>query len=271
MKRSIFRRTVRALVPSALRAVVWQALGHWRDAQRYVEPFGLLAGAMAYRQLYLRSTDEVRLRIPPCRTPILMRRNITDLLTFEQVFMRHEYGIKLPFSPRHIVDAGANIGLATIYFANRFPNAQIIALEPEAVNFDLLLRNTQAYSNVQAIRAGLWSRRTTLSIENPTDDPWAFRVCEIDTPEGGLPAVTVEDLMARLGIEQLDLLKMDIEGSEREVLGASAPWIDRVNAIVVELHDRIQPGCRDALETAVAGKPFVRHTSGEHEVLVRRA
>jgi FkbM family methyltransferase len=271
MKRSIFRRVIRTVVPLALRTVVWQALGHWRNAQHYVEPFGVLAGTMVYRQLYLRSTDEVSLRIPPCRTPILLRPKTTDLLTFEQVFMRHEYGIKLPFSPRHIVDAGANIGLATIYFANRFPDARIIALEPEPVNFDLLLRNTQAYSNVQAIRAGLWSRRATLSIENPADDPWAFRVCEAETPEGGLPAVTVEDLMARLGTEQLDLLKMDIEGSEREVLRASAPWIDRVNAIVVELHDRLQPGCRDALEAAVASKPFVRHASGEHEVLLRQA
>jgi len=234
-------------------------------------PFGALAGARTYRQLYVRARGEVKVRIPSCRTPIVLRAGTTDALTFEQVFMRHEYDVELPFSPRHIVDAGANIGLATIYFANRFPVARIIALEPEATNFDLLVRNTRAYPNVQVIKAGLWSRPTTLSIENPEDEPWAFRVCEAETPEGGLPAVTVEELMTRLGIEQLDLLKMDIEGSEREVFRTSASWIDRVNALIVELHDRLQPGCRDALETAVAAKPFVRHTSGEHEVLVRRA
>ena len=61
---------------------------------------------------------------------------------------------------------------------------------------------------------------------------------------------------------------MDIEGSERGVLANSSTWIDRVDALVVELHDRKAPGCTAAFETA-APHFDQRWHCGELEYLVR--
>ncbi len=51
-------------------------------------------------------------------------------------------------SPETIVDAGANIGVTSIYFANRYPGAKIFAVEAEASNFAMLVKNTQAYPSI---------------------------------------------------------------------------------------------------------------------------
>jgi hypothetical protein len=59
-------------------------------------------------------------------------------------------------------------------------------------------------------------------------------------------------LIAETGIECIDLLKMDIEGAEREVF-ESGEWISRVGAIAIELHDHIKPGCRLAVEALTKG------------------
>lgn len=60
-----------------------------------------------------------------------LRKNTTDYDTFEQVFLQQQYAIRIPFVPQFIIDGGANIGLASAYFAHRFPAATIIAVEPD--------------------------------------------------------------------------------------------------------------------------------------------
>lgn len=70
------------------------------------------------------------------------------------------------------------------------------------------------------------------------------------------------------GLDRIDLLKMDIEGSEREVLADPSAWIDRVDALIVELHDRKKPGCGAVFES-VARQFDARWHGGELEYLVR--
>jgi FkbM family methyltransferase len=55
-----------------------------------------------------------------------------------------------------IIDAGANIGLSALFFANKYPDAKIFAIEPEETNYKLLELNTKPYNNVCLIKAALW-------------------------------------------------------------------------------------------------------------------
>ena len=59
-------------------------------------------------------------------------------------------------APRVVVDAGANIGLSTVFFANKFPQAKIVAIEPEPSNFAMLRDNVAPYPNVTPVQAALW-------------------------------------------------------------------------------------------------------------------
>jgi FkbM family methyltransferase len=163
------------------------------------------------------------------------------------------------------------VGYASAYFASRFPGARIVALEVDAGNFALLRRNVAPYPNVIARHAGLWTRSVPLAIENAEDSEWAFRV--VEAPRGAaatVDGISVPDLLAEASEGRVDLLKIDIEGSERELFSAGIDaWIDRVDMILVEIHENVRPGARQAVEAAMQDRGFVQWTHGEFDVFER--
>jgi FkbM family methyltransferase len=204
--------------------------------------------------------------VPGSTRTVFIRPGTTDQDVYQGIFILGEYGT-LQGNPRTIIDAGAHIGLASVYLATRFPDAEIVVIEPNDGNFAVLERNLGGRSNVRLHRGGLWSHKTTLEIENPADSGWEFRLRD----GHGVEAFTVDELAARYSFNRIDLLKIDIEGAEVEVLSTAAAWISRVNTLAIELHDRFRPGCRAALDTAIRGQGFTEHSSGENIVLTRQA
>jgi FkbM family methyltransferase len=154
-----------------------------------------------------------------------------------------------------------------------FPDALVIAVEPDTNNFRLLEQNTRSYPNVRPINKALWPRRANLIIENPSDRPDAFRIQETaQATATSIPATTIQELLREVGASSVDLLKLDIEGAEKELFEdrTSADWLTRTHALIVELHDRFKPGCRAAVEWAVASHDFHRSEAGENLVFVRK-
>ncbi len=238
---------------------------------RYIRRFGPFKGM----ELYVKAKygyGEHRLSVPGLRGPLLLRARTSDRVTFQKIFVDGEYAFELGINPRVIIDGGANVGYSTLFFADRYPQALVIAMEPEAENFRLLRFNTAAYPNVRPIQKALWPRSTHLVMENPQGEPYAFRVRETDQPrEGTIPATTIEELLREVGAESLDLLKLDIEGSEKELFEDPARdhWLARNHALILELHDGFKPGCSQAFEQAVANYPYRRTMLGENILLIR--
>jgi FkbM family methyltransferase len=112
-----------------------------------------------------------------------------------------------------IIDAGAKIGLTSAYFANRFPNARILALEVDRQNFELLAANTRHYPNITPLLKGLWYRRSNLVIDNPEEYPWAFTVSEAGQ-EGSsvVEGVSVADLLRDFGWERWTCSRWILKG-----------------------------------------------------------
>src|SRR5262249_8550895 len=145
-----------------------------------------------------------------------------------------------------IIDSGANIGLTSIFLANRFPNAKIITLEVDRENFQLLTENTKPYPNITPLFKGLWNRRAKLQINNPGDYSWGFTVSETTDASSAFDGIGVADLLDDFGWPQVDLLKMDIEGAELEVLSSGTDeWINRVRVLAIEIHYQ-RVGCWEA-------------------------
>ena len=245
-----------------------------RRLGRYVRAFGPLRGPMVLAKLGLARRGLVQIDAPALGGPVFVRARTSDKPTFEQVFVFDDYDTSfLKVKPEIIIDGGANAGFATRLFARRYPEARIFAVEPEGSNFELLLRNTQHLSTVVPIRAALWNRPASLGITNPQDEKWAFQVAERQGEKSApVSAVTIPEIMKRAGADHVDILKLDIEGAERELFSSGYDsWLGRVNVIIIELHDRLRPGCSASFYNAIGRFPFTQFKRGEHVILVRQS
>jgi len=186
--------------------------------------------------------------------PIFLRCDTTDPLTMREVFLDRDYDIETDGKVEWVVDAGANIGLSSVFFANKYPEAKILAIEPEEENFNLLKKNVAHYPQVIPIHAALWNYSGEIQLSDPGRGAHGY--VTLAGSEGAVadswsvPCVTLRDLISRFSIPKIDLLKVDIEGAEREVFEDSLDWIDKVVFIIVELHERFKPGCTEALNNA---------------------
>lgn len=209
---------------------------------------------------------ETRVFLRPGNQDVVIRLGTSDLNCLEQVFVGGEYNVPFAITPRVIVDGGANIGMSTLFFATKFPEARVFALEPELSNFEILKRNCEHFPNVTLMNAALWPERKLLSISNANSQKWEFIVTDKVAHESNgpsVPGITICDILDEIGEQSIDLLKLDIEGSEFELFSKNAErWLDQVRVIAIELHDRFRPGCAHALYSALNPRKFVQEIVG---------
>jgi len=247
-----------------------------RIARNYLPLIGVRGFASGVSSMLRKAPAEFCVSRPDVGHPIWLRATSSDLVTYRHIFALQEYGFPVTKAPRVIVDAGANIGLASLYFANRFPDARVIAVEPAAGNVPLLKKNAAPYPHIQVVDAALWKENTELDLVDPGMGFWAFRTVEHDArPSGGrgakhsVNAMTVNALLDTCGVDFIDVFKIDIEGAEVELFEHAASWLDRVGVIVIELHDRMRPGCSRTVFRATAGFE-VAWEQGEYVFLARQ-
>ncbi len=212
-------------------------------------------------------SGEVQVHVKSIGRNVVLRRGTSDLWCLQNVLLDGEYETPFQVEPKLIIDAGANIGMATIFFAWKYPRARIVAIEPEVSNFDLLQRNCAGLSNVTLVNAALWPTQQTLAINDSAAEKWAFSVAEAssETERGVVKAVTIPGLLRDLGADYIDLLKLDIEGAERELFKNGAEsWLASVGQIIIELHDRLVPGCAAAFYARLRDYPFVQDITGKN-------
>jgi len=225
--------------------------------------------------------ERLTVRVPRGRANIELRLRSTDVDTFKQVFVASEYSIPdLPLTCRNIIDLGANIGCAAVYFAERYPGARIIAVEPDQSNYDLLVRNVEQFNGrVRCVQAAIWdsSEQIYASGHDAVGNAlgaWGIRV-SAEAAAGGVSvnAITMPELLQRFDSEGwVDVLKVDIEGAEMEVFSEKGTgWLSRIGMVVVETHDRFRPGSQQAVYSGLA-RDFVELTPrGENLVFRNRA
>jgi len=190
--------------------------------------------------------------------PVWVSKEKFDEFIFREVVLHGVYDqdcIRSMRETQFIIDAGAHIGLATVQFATWFPGARIVAVEPSERNLVVLHRNAAPYPNVSVIHGALWNRNTALEIENPDSNSTGFRVREAEC--GRITGITIPELMRRFGFAKIDLLKMDIEGTEKEIFEApTEEWLPKTNAICIELHDWLRSGCAYAFYSKILFRSF---------------
>lgn len=219
---------------------------------RYIKNLGFYVGLFTYIKVEL--LNKKRFKIAPYPHAIYLRPFSTDRQVFREIFLFRTYSFNINTSPRVIVDAGANIGLSSVFFAHRFPAATIYAIEPETSNFRCLRRNIEKYSNIIGVQTALWSRDVALKIHDQHENQWAFTVeeCKKGDPQA-FTAMSLTSLMQCYQLDTIDILKLDIEGAEREIFFENHDyWLIRTKVIIIELHDWIKPGCSSTFFKTIA-------------------
>jgi len=212
----------------------------------------------------------IQTRVPGIATKLLVRRNEADIRVLWQIFGNRECDVPLPEPPEFIIDGGAYVGYSAVFYANKYPNARILAVEPEGENCRLLRENCRNYPTISIVQGGLWSSNRYLKIENPDVKSCAFQLCEAPAAEPDVvEGITIPELLRRSGAHRIDLLKLDIEGAEKEIFApGECDWMDHVRAMVVETHGK---ECEEAVFRATSGGNFAVTRQGEKLVFIRKA
>ena len=195
-------------------------------------------------------------------------RPVSDEYVFDQIFVRHEYA---PVSDRlndqkFILDLGANVGYASAFLASRYPDARILAVEPDPRNFELCCRNLKPYGDrIRVLKGAVWSQCSKLALSHELGDGMATQVMAAEREsEADVVAWDIPTLLDLARVETADLVKIDIEGSEAELFAVDAArWLPRVHNICIELHDQ---HCRDVFFDALTSFDYELAEMGESTV-----
>ena len=209
------------------------------------------------------------------KVPLAFRPNTSDKWLLNKIFNEQEYNFKIEnFRPQLILDCGANVGYSAAYFASKYPQTKIIAVEPEPLNFKMLTYNTHFFDNVTCINSAIWYNEGYIKIlPDMPGNTLAFMTEDTtaDNPEA-LKTTTISKLLLNSGFEEIDILKIDIEGAECEVFNDIAKpdeWLSKVKVMVIELHDRMKIGCSHIFFKAVSRHDFYMDIIGENLLFIK--
>lgn len=168
-----------------------------------------------------------------------------------------------------IIDGGANVGYSALFFAESYPEALVIALEPDQSTVASLKRNVADEPRVRSIHAALWSHTDGIRLQSTADGSWGHFVSDGDSGEL-IPSVTLHGLFAENPEWRPLIVKLDIEGAEKTVVAASADVFRSTACIMIEPHDFRLPGgaCLAPLFKALADRPMDTLINGENLILL---
>ena len=214
---------------------------------------------------------------------ICVRPRQSDFDTLRQIFRDQDYKLPHHVSKRVlgeyeriiangmvpvILDAGANIGAASIWFKIQFPNAAIIAIEPDPASALVARRNIAGLKDVILLEAAIGGTPGFVSMA-PAKHAWAVKT---ERATDGCTIVTVDEATGHFPSGRLLLAKIDIEGFESDLFSGDLRWMDDVFAVIIEPHDWMMPGkgSSRSFQAAFGNRDFEIFSRGENLIYLRR-
>lgn len=203
---------------------------------------------------------------------IFFRPATSDVGILEQIFIRRDYDYKIGFEPSFMIDAGAHCGYASIYFLNKFPEIEVIAVEPEKENFSVLMKNLKDLDNVTLLNNALTNKSKKVALSNPDAGSPSFQFKASQGSEGK-DSVTIQHILDNYVSDYGNvILKLDIEGAEKDIfLDNPETWINKFDLIFVEPHDWIYPNTEKLILNVASENNLEVNKSGENIVIYKKA
>lgn len=179
-----------------------------------------------------------RLRLKGLDHTVLFRPETTDIPVLWELFHTREYEFTEGWPFKTVVDCGANVGmfLAWVVRQSRYGTNRYVGVEPDEDAFRVLSKQVLSLGvqkETTLFRAAVWDRVGSVGF-NADGPSWSHHVVDGDGPK--VRAMTLGAILDEARLDSCDLLKLDIEGGERQVLGALADHAHRIGTLVAELH-----------------------------------
>jgi FkbM family methyltransferase len=212
-----------------------------------------------------------------------IRKKSTDFLVFEQVILKQEYKPFLELIKKYsqnkglnLVDAGSNVGFASLYLNEHLNINRIVSIEPSKENIKNLKENfhSNSITNIHIYETGLWEKKTRLKLDTNFRDgrEWSLRLIETNENDpDGFDCISIENIFNDEKIEIIDILKIDIEGGEKEVFKAfekDNSILSKIKFIAIEIHDEVAD--RVKINTQLLNAGFEIETVGETTIGVNK-
>lgn len=230
---------------------------------KHINDLSIHAGFKVYRykQYYIHMSKSLTL---------YSRKQSSDLFVFKQIFLNNEYEAAMDIVSKmnvvNVIDCGANIGLSSIYIKSKFPKSKLCAIEPFYENYEVLQKNINQ-NNIEAntLLGAIWYKKCALGISNSFRDgkEWSIQVVE-NANIKNIQSYTIMEIMEIMNFNTIDLLKVDIEGSEKQLFDDSISdltFLTNTKAIVMEIHDEYN--CRKDIYKVLYNNNFEIHEIGE--------
>lgn len=203
-------------------------------------------------------------RFTPCEIYLFARKlklpdNASFFFMYKELFKVEIYKFHTNIEQPYIIDAGANIGLASIYFKRLFPDAKIIAFEPDPYILKYLRYNldTFNYDDIEIVPKGLHGSETTLPFVSERSDAGFF---DSDQDETTTTSVLHVTKLSNYLTKRVDFLKLDIEGAETTVIQEISSNLNLVERIFVEYHSYVdKPQSLDTIISILNNAGFRLH------------
>jgi FkbM family methyltransferase len=204
----------------------------------------------AWRRAWHRA--ETTPRFTPGRIAMMeYQLQYSDLLSFcpqwQDIFVKRTLDFETTSPAPRILDCGANVGVATLFFRRRYPSARITAFEADPILFAMLDKNLNANGAETVARqnVAVWTGNGSLAFRSEGSDSGMIASLPgaVEGESVVVPSVRLRDVID--AEPAIDLLKLDIEGAEDVVLADCEPVLHRVRAMVMDLHE-FDPNMRQA-------------------------
>ena len=205
--------------------------------------------------------------------PFSYRGETSDEIVGKEILEGGKYALPIEdFQPKVIIDCGANIGYSTLYYANTYPDAQIYAIEPEKFNFKFLRYNTLFYDNIHLTKAAVWGKEASVRLEETELGASGYMADETSADDpNAIKTTTLGKLIYENGINEIDLLKIDVEGAEKEIFGAEGvdDWLGKVKVLSLVIHDELKSGASFAVFKAISKYKWTFSANGNVLTFIR--
>jgi|ERR1700733_9715072 len=223
-----------------------------RKFSEYKDLGGICYAVAALSHRFLDLPELFTIRHSALAHPLVVRVRTSDIAVFREVMVEGDYDFPLSFSPKTILDLGANCGVSSALFASKYPLAKVVAVEPEPKNFIALVRNCKPYKNIVPIEGAAWTSDGRGMVGHMAEESefsqWDYQI----NPRGSteVQTFTIDTLARMLSVDGFDFIKCDIEGGEKEIFSRPGIWLTKAKVIMVEVHDRFIPDCARVVQFA---------------------